>query len=278
VERHLERTFALCHPGEVNVEQAFPFDAPPAVELTRARQEFIQKFLGQIQTQTSLQSALDVGCGVGDLSKFLRDLGFGVVALDGREENIIEARKRHQGVKFLTADAERLTNEVEPADLVLCAGLLYHLENPFRVIRNLHVLTSKVLIVEGMCTPGPGTTMELLDEGALGDQGLNFVAFYPTEECLVKMLYRSGFPYVYLFPQLPDYSLYRETVTRKRERTMMAASKLPLMGPNLTLAQETARPVKGLSDPWTTGLMRTRYFVGGLRRSLLKTLGGSPKS
>jgi len=279
VEWNPKHSFSLRHPGaKVNVEQGLPFDAPSAQELTRARQDFIQNFLAEIRTQAALQGALDVGCGVGYLSKFLLDLGFEVVAMDGREENTIEARKRYPGVTFLTADAERLTNEVEPHDLVLCAGLLYHLENPFRVIRNLHALTRKVLIVEGMCTPGPGATMELLDEGSSTDQGLNFVAFYPTEECLVKMLYRSGFPFVYLFQRLPEDSHYRESVRRKRERTMMVASKLPLSAPNLTLAQEPMRSVRGLSDPWTTALLRARYIVGGLRRSLLKALKGSSPS
>ena len=275
MEWNSEHSFSFCHPGaKVNVEPGFPFDAPTAQELTRARQGFLQGFLAEIRTQAALRDALDVGCGVGYLSKFLLDLGFDVVAMDGREENIIEARKRYPGIRFLAADAERLTNEVEPHDLILCAGLLYHLENPFRVVRNLHALTGKVLIVEGMCTPAAGATMELLDEGTSEDQGLNFVAFYPTEECLIKMLYRSGFPFVYLFQRLPEHPLYRQSVRRKRERTMMVASKLPLNAPNLTLAQEPMRPVAGLSDPWTTGLMRAHYFLGKLRRSLLKALKG----
>ena len=171
-----------------------------------------------------------------------------------------------------------MTNEVEPRDLVLCAGLLYHLENPFRVIRNLHALTSKVLFVEGMCTPGPGATMELLDEGTTKDQGLDFVAFYPTEACLIKMLYRAGFPFVYFFQRLPEHPLYRESIRRKRERTMVAAAKLSLNAPNLALAQETERPVRGLFDPWTTGLMRTRYFFGELRRSMFRGLRNPPPS
>lgn len=279
MEWNLERTITLRHSGdEINVEQGCPFDAPSAQELTRARQDFIRDFLAEIRMQATLQSALDVGCGVGYLSKFLSDLGFAVVATDGREENVIEAQKRYPGITFLTADAERLVNEVEPRDLVLCAGLLYHLENPFRVIRNLQALTRKVLIVEGMCTPGPGATMELLDEGTSTDQGLNFVAFYPTEECLVKMLYRSGFPFVYFFQRLPEHSLYRKSIRRRRERTILVASKLSLTARSLTLAQETVRPAAGISDPWSTSLMRARYFIGGLRRSLLKMFkSSSPK-
>lgn len=271
MEWNLKRSFSLRRSGvKVGVEPGLPFDASSAVELTRARQDLIRNFLEEIRAQASLQSALDVGCGVGYLSRFLHDLGLHVVALDGREANTVEARKRHPGITFLTADAEKLTNEAEPADLILCAGLLYHLENPFRVIRNLHSLTRKVLIVEGMCIPGPGATMELLDEGKSQDQGLDFVAFYPTEDCLIKMLYRSGFPFVYLFRRLPDHVLYRESIWRKRERTMMVGSKVPLTGANLVPAPERVRPVAGLFDPWTTSLTWTRQFVGELRRSLLR--------
>lgn len=262
----------------MNPQEALPFDAPFAQELTRAREVFIQSFLAGVRSPAALHSALDVGCGVGYLSNFLHKLSFEVTAIDGRDENVLEARKRFPGIKFITADAEILPlHELEPCDLVLCAGLLYHLENPFRVIRNLHALTRKVLIVEGMCTPGPASTMELLDEGTSQDQGLNFVAFYPTEACLVKMLYRSGFPFVYLFDRLPDFPLYCESISRRRERTMMVASKLPLTASNLTLAQETTRPVAGLTDPWTTSLMRLRYLIGGLRRPLFRVLKGSSK-
>jgi len=114
--------------------------------------------------------------------------------------------------------------------------------------------------------------MELLDEGTTKDQGLNFVAFYPTEACLIKMLYRAGFPYVYLFQTLPENPVYRDSIKRKRERTMMVAAKIELSGANLMPAEEPICPVVGLFDPWATRLVKTRYTVGKLRRSLMKAL------
>ncbi len=254
------------------MEQALPFDSPRALEFNRARQDFIREFLSQIQSQANLRTAMDVGCGVGYFAKFLHDIGFEVVAMDARDDNVQEARKRYPQITFTTGDAEALSDQQEPCDLVLCVGLLYHLENPFRAIRNLHALTSKVLFVEGMCSPHPEPIMELLDESTLQDQGLNFVAFYPSEACLVKMLYRSGFPFVYTFPQLPGHPLYLPSIKRKRERTMMVASKLPLSAPNFVLAPEPIRPASGLSDPWTTGLLRTRYFLGEIRRSIFRSM------
>jgi hypothetical protein len=34
--------------------------------------------------------------------------------------------------------------DIGTVDLVLSVGLLYHLENPFRAIRNFHALTGKL--------------------------------------------------------------------------------------------------------------------------------------
>ena len=81
MEWNSKHTLALCDSGvQVSEQQGLPFDAPHALELNRARQDFIREFLAEIRTQAALQSALDVGCGVGYLSKFLHDLGFEVVA------------------------------------------------------------------------------------------------------------------------------------------------------------------------------------------------------
>lgn len=253
------------------------FDSELTRNYTRVRQTFLSSFLDSIRNQVDLRSAVDVGCGVGYFSKFLAELGFHVVGVDGREVNAAEGRRRHPEINFLTRDVEDPSlPAIGVFDLVLCVGLLYHLENPFRAIRNLHAITGKVLFVESMCTPGSATTMQLLDESALEDQGLNFVAFYPTEASLVKMLYRSGFPFVYLFRRLPEHPFCQETFRRKRQRTMMVASKAPLNSPDLKLAQEPVRPVLGLSDPWTTVLARSRYFLGELRRTLVKTLRRVP--
>jgi len=56
---------------------------------------------------------------------------------------------------------------------------------------------------------------------------------------------------------------------------MMVASKIQLEAYNLTLAEEPVRPVLGFSDPWTTPLIRFRYFIGNLRRSLFRVLRSS---
>lgn len=221
------------------MEKVWTFDAPHALEFNKARQTFLAQFIPALRQNLDLSSAIDVGCGVGYFSRFLADLGFRVLAVDGREENVVEARRRHPGIDFRSADVEELNSaQVGTFDFVLCVGLLYHLENPFRALRNLFSLTGKVLFLESSVVPGETAVLHLADESQTENQGLNYIAFYPTESCLVKLLFRAGYPFVYGFKTLPGYYLFQDTPVRQRERTLLVASRQPLSLPQLVQLRE----------------------------------------
>lgn len=176
-----------------------------------------------------LKTSADVGCGLGYFSSLLHSLGLHVTGIEGRSENVEEARRRVPQVNFHTLNAEDpALRQLGSFDLVLCLGLLYHLENPFLAIRNLHGITSTILIVESVVFPGSEPIMALVDEGQSEDQGLNHIAFYPTEACLVKLLYQAGFSYVYCFTRMPQLMDYDAARSGGRRRTMLAASHEPL--------------------------------------------------
>jgi SAM-dependent methyltransferase len=255
------------------VEKEWLFDRKWTRDFTAIRQKFVAEFLESVRSQITPKTALDVGCGVGDFSKFLSEMGMKVVGIDGRSKNVSEAKRRYPEIQFRTANAEDFTaDDVGMSDLVLCFGLLYHLENPFRAIRKLYAVTRTVLIIETMRLPSAEATMELLDEGIAEDQGLNYVAFYPSETALIKMLYKSGFSYVYRFARLPADELYSSSVWQKRLRTILAASHSPLGAPNLILEPKPVRRAGGGSDPWTTVLGRVRHSLAS-NLFKLKVLG-----
>src|SRR5882672_11414568 len=174
--------------------------------LNSSRSAIVGEVLSEVEKQLTPTTAVDVGCGLGYFSAFLRARGLQVTAVDGRKENVDEASRRVPQVDFHTMNAEDpVLRDLGRFDLVLCFGLLYHLENPFLAIRHLHAMTSGLLLVESMVFPGTEPMMALVDEPQVEDQSLNRIAFYPTEACLIKMLYHAGFRNVYLLTKLPDH-------------------------------------------------------------------------
>ena len=239
----------------------FVFDQPHARAFERARVNFLRQILPHCKKELELSSALDVGCGVGYFAALLRELDFEVTGIEGRPENAEEARSRLPGLNVHIGDVEEMPAlGVGSFDLVLALGLLYHLENPFRVIRQLRAATRKLLIIESMCVNDAEPVLRLRDEERGEDQGLRYIAFYPSEACLAKMLFRAGFPFVYRFVKLPDHADFSARWAKRRVRTMMAAANQPLSTPYLAPMQE---PVSA-SDPWGSTLGRAWHNVSRL--------------
>jgi FkbM family methyltransferase len=160
---------------------------------------------------------------------------------------VTEARRRFPHIPFEQGDIENRTIlQLGRFDLVLCFGLLYHLENPVLAIRNLRGLTEKCLLLESMCLPEEKPSMLLREEPSQRDQSLTDVAFYPSEGSLVKMLYRAGFKMVYRLIAQPDHDDFRETAEHARRRTVLLASIAPIDIAGFRLIPEP----REAEDPW----------------------------
>lgn len=225
-----------------------PFDQRQYRQLTAARSETIRRVVFKLKPLLRLETALDAGCGVGFFSKTLAECGLHVCAFDGREENIIEARKRFPHIPFETADIEdRNILALGQFDFVLCCGLIYHLENPLLAIRSLRALTGKCLLLESMCIPDKHASLLLREEPRADDQSLTDMACYPSESSLVKMLYRAGFPVVYRVTPLPQHDDFRDTPEHARKRTVLLASNAPIDVAGFRLYPEPHEA----RDPWS---------------------------
>lgn len=226
----------------------------------------IRKAVAQLKSPLKLSSALDAGCGLGFFSQILQTSGLIVQAFDGREENVQEGRRRFPTVKFACGDIQDpAIRQLGEFDLVLCFGLLYHLENPLAAIRNLRALTGRALLLESMCLPQDKPWMLLREEPRLDDQSLTDLAFYPSEGCLAKMLYRAGFSHVYQVEALPDHDDFRDTPEHTRRRTVLLATRAELSVTGFKLFPEP----KETADPWNLRVgkiaklgQRMRTFAG----------------
>ncbi|MGC1684272.1 MAG: class I SAM-dependent methyltransferase [Candidatus Acidiferrales bacterium] len=253
------------------------FDAEHYESLNASRDAVVSALLSELMQPLGLRTALDVGSGLGYFSGLLRTFGFEVSAVDGRQQNVEEARRRFPQIPFQRCDAQDITlRDLGKFDLILCFGLLYHLENPMLTVRHLRAMTKQLLLIEAVIYPGEQPIMALVDEGPTEDQGLNHVAFYPTEACLVKMLYRSGFSNVYGFKIQPNHPEYFAGNKTRRTRTMLAASIEPLRSSCLEYVAESSTPVV----PWDPSsnltrlnmLQKLRHFVSYSLTEKLKSM------
>ena len=125
-------------------------------------------------------SAIDLACSEGWFAHRLLDWGVGMVeAIDIRPENTRRATLVRDRLG-IDADSLRLRTadvfELDPAalgtfDVVLCLGLIYHLENPVGALRIARALTRGVCIVESQLTEqvqpirhGSGQTGQFLEQ------------------------------------------------------------------------------------------------------------------
>lgn len=257
------------------------FDSPNTVRFNQARRNLLAELLPSWKTELGLKTAMDVGCGLGYFSELLVELGFETRAIEGRAENAAEAKRRVPGLKIQILDAEDDSlQHASSYDLVLGLGLLYHLENPFRAIRNLYALTGRMLIIDSMCVPAKLPVLHLREENsAAEDQGLTSAVFYPSEACLIKMLYRAGFTTVSRPARPPDHPEFRGTWKQRKVRTMLVATRGAFASSQLVLMSEP----RGWDDPWARAWRqpfggRLRRLESAVRRRLRdRRAAGAPK-
>ena len=254
------------------MDQPIVFDMPHATGFTNARTAWLDGLLPPLIVAHGYKTAVDVGCGVGYFSAYLREPR----AAGGRHGRARRERRgspaappgrhvrRPRRRESIAAPARhvrrRALRQLGVFDVVLCVGLLYHLENPFAAIRNLHALTGRLLIVESVVVPGTRAGAVLLDEPGGRDQALQDSVLVVSEPALIKMLYRAGFPFVYRGDPLPKHDDFRESPLLHRRRTVVVASTAPIDSPILRHVPEP--PSRSPWDKvWARRAWRVARFI-----------------
>lgn len=184
---------------------------------------------------------LDIGCHEGFYSFAMAQLGVErITGFDVREANLNKARFAaerlgHPAITFQQGNIE----DLDPAalgshELVLFLGVLYHLENPMRALRNLAALTSELCVIETQVIdevegevewgarewtrPYQGV-LALIDEGDEfyadnTETGHSPVATCPSPKGLTFMLKQAGFQRVEFLD--PPQGAYEQHARRKR--------------------------------------------------------------
>jgi tRNA (mo5U34)-methyltransferase len=125
------------------------------------RRDMIFTFLDGERFDYAAAGVLDIACNEGyflfEMSK--RGVRHGI-GIEGRPENLAKAefiRKRlgYANCEFRQADV--VTAQYEPHDVVLLLGIIYHVENPIGLIRKAAAAATRYLFVETQLCRPPGT-------------------------------------------------------------------------------------------------------------------------
>jgi tRNA (mo5U34)-methyltransferase len=173
--------------------------------------------------------------------------GFFSLALAKRCKSVLglEYQRRHVESAKLIRDALGVKNvefreenletmapgKYSPADIVICFGLLYNLENPIAVLRRARELTKRVLLIEtqttildleGAVDSGHSSNTNYM-HGYFGlfsgnpdniDGSASDIVFYPSPRGLLWLLKKLGFREARILP--PPPGAYQQLATGKR--------------------------------------------------------------
>ncbi|GIX32300.1 MAG: hypothetical protein KatS3mg125_0256 [Lysobacterales bacterium] len=200
--------------------------------------------------------ALDLACHQGYFACHLAQSGFGeVVGTDARVEHIEDARFMsgllglQERLRFLPMDVHEATPERLGGsfDLVLCFGLIYHLENPVGALRSARALTRRALLIETQLVPGLSGMVDygsyrfvrplkgsfgLIDETEEThgpEASTTGICLVPSREALLWILERLGFARIEILP--PPEDAYEQL--RFGKRIMVLAELSPPGGERL---------------------------------------------
>lgn len=184
-------------------------------------------------------SAVDLACHQGWFSTHLAASGFGsVTGIDARPEHIADASLIRDALHLpQIALVERDVHTVAAEefglhDLVLCFGLIYHLENPVGALRVARALCKRLCLVETQVVPGLTGWVDYGSyrfvrplKGSFGiidetgethgpEASTTGICLVPSVEALCWIMDRIGFKRVEVLP-VPDDG-YEQLVHHKR--------------------------------------------------------------
>jgi 2-polyprenyl-3-methyl-5-hydroxy-6-metoxy-1,4-benzoquinol methylase len=173
--------------------------------------------------QRSGLSVLDVACHCGVFSLEFAERGFGFVrGLDMRSENISQARFLARAfeisnVGFDVANARDLASAA-PADILFCAGLLYHVTFPMELFENIYDRTREFAIIDTLTQKHPFSGFHLVcsKDTALSIEGETHYELMPTYRAVIDALHAVGFEEVYevLGDRAPEVPFYQDHSVR----------------------------------------------------------------
>jgi trans-aconitate methyltransferase len=141
---------------------------------------------------------LDLGCGTGDLAKYLLNFGVDVIGVDNSENMIVQAKSKYPNIHFTVKDATDLGYS-EEFDAVFSNAVLHWVKPPAQALNSIY----KSLKAGGRFVAefgGKGNVQTITDEiiKEIGNAGIpfhmdSFPWFYPSIAEYSSLMEKAGF-------------------------------------------------------------------------------------
>jgi len=201
---------------------------------------------------------LDLGSFEGGISFEMARLGMDVVGIEGRESNYLRSKWIEEyfdlpNLRFIHDDINRIGRHLGAFRLVLCCGVLYHLDNPFGFLEKIYGILERpgMLFLDTHYAPsedmlGACTFKENLSPiESFRDEGhiyygrwyreepehpwaalSNETSFWPVHGSLIEGLFHAGFNRVYELYGSSGYPIEEENdIRQKLSRSFFIAMK-----------------------------------------------------
>jgi SAM-dependent methyltransferase len=186
----------------------------------------------------SRKSVLEVGAGIGLLTKFFEDRNCSVVSTDGNPKNVKVMRRMYPWCKIEHLDLDQVSgiSKFGQFDIIFCYGTLYHLSKPQQALKALSSVCREKILLETCVSLGRHSDLIFIREPIGTDQAISGVGCRPTRQWVMEAL-REYWGHAYItrtqpsHPQFPaDWDILSIQLAY---RAVFVGSKHPLRNPDL---------------------------------------------
>jgi len=139
------------------------------------------------------KTLLELGCGHADIGAFFANLGAKVTCTDARPEHLVVVRRRHPGLKTITANLETEW-PLGSYDIIIHMGVLYHLKNFTGSLEHACQNCRNLILETEVCdSDDPNFVLQTQEAGF--DQAMSGIGSRPSAEAIEKVLRACGMSY-----------------------------------------------------------------------------------
>lgn len=188
--------------------------------------------LSSLDLPVANKRVLEVGAGIGLLTKYFETKNCDIVSTDSRIENILELKRRYPHRNAFVLDLEKPFDYkgLGKFEIVFCYGTLYHLSNPDKALKNLSRLCTDIILVETVLELEGGDDIRIVSEKNSVTQASSR-GCRPTRKYVFGLL-KKYFGYAYATktqPNYPDFILnWVNPPKQSFYRAIFIGSKFPL--------------------------------------------------